>query len=105
MLTRMEEILLLSVWKLQSEAYGLAVKQHVSRLLGRDLSVPAVYVPLKRLAKLGYLESWQSDPTPNRGGRRARYYRLSRKGLTALNQVKLVHEECWSGLPDLALNV
>ncbi len=103
MLTRMEEILLLSVWKLQPDAYGLEVKQHVSLLLDRDLSVPTVYVPLKRLAKMGYLASWQSDPTPNRGGRRKRFYKLTRKGLAALNQVKLVHEECWSGLPELSL--
>ncbi len=32
-ITRAEEILLLSVWKLQKEAYGLAIRRHVSELL------------------------------------------------------------------------
>lgn len=76
LLTRMEELLLLSVWKLQDEAYGLGIKQHLSELLERDLSVGAVYVPLKRLEKRGYLETWNSEPTEERGGRSKRFYKF-----------------------------
>lgn len=105
LLTRTEELLLLSVWKLQGEAYGLAIRRHLSALLGRRVSVGAVYIPLERLAKKGFLESWESEPTEKRGGRRKRFYRLTAKGVAALNTVRQLHEEAWSGLPDIAFGL
>ena len=103
MLTRMEELLLLAVWRLQHNAYGLAIRRHVSDLLGKEVSVGAVYIPLERLARKGLLESWESEPTARRGGRRKRFYKLSPAGLAALNTVKQLHDAAWSGLPDLAI--
>lgn len=102
MLTRMEELLLLVVWRLQADAYGLAVRRRMSKLLGKKVSVGAVYVPLERLAKKGLLETWESEPTQERGGRRKRFYKLTPKGLAALNTVRQLHEQAWDGLPDLA---
>ncbi|MDR9419902.1 PadR family transcriptional regulator [Gracilimonas sp.] len=100
-LSRMEELILLSVWKLQDEAYGLEIRKHLYELTGQDLSVGAVYVPLKRLKKRGYLESWDSEPTDERGGRSKRFFKLTQKGVGALQQVKTVQEHAWSGLPDI----
>ncbi|MEQ8524316.1 PadR family transcriptional regulator [Gracilimonas sp.] len=102
-LSRMEELILLSVWKLQDEAYGLEIRLHLSEILDHDLSVGAVYVPLKRLKKRGFLDSWDSEPTEERGGRSKRFYKLSKKGLNALQQVRTVQENAWSDLPDLGL--
>ncbi|NGP77667.1 hypothetical protein G3570_13550 [Balneolaceae bacterium YR4-1] len=103
LLTRMEELLLLSVWRLQEDAYGLEIRQHLSELLGKDFSVGSVYVPLKRLKKRGYLTTWDSDPTDERGGRSKRFFKLTSKGVNALQQVKTVQEQTWSDLPDLGL--
>lgn len=52
-LSRMEELILLSVWKLQGEAYGLQIRTYLSELVEQELSVGAVYVPLKRLKREG----------------------------------------------------
>lgn len=101
-ISRTEEILLLSVWKLQKEAYGLAIRKHASELLNKTLSVGAVYIPLERLARKGYLSVWESEPTDVRGGRRKRFYKLTAEGATALNRVKVIHEQAWTGLPALA---
>ncbi len=101
LLTRLEELLLLSVWKLQEEAYGLEIRQHLSEMLGKDLSVGSVYIPLKRLKKRGYLTTWDSEPTEERGGRSKRYFKLTSKGVNALQQVKTIQEESWADLPDL----
>ena len=102
-LSRMEELILLSVWKLQEEAYGLEIRNYLSELSGQDLSVGAVYVPLKRLKKRGYLESWDSEPTEERGGRSKRFFKLTMKGVNALQKVKTVQESAWSNLPDIGL--
>lgn len=103
LITRIEELLLLSVWKLQREAYGLKIRQHLSELLDRKMSVGAVYVPLKRLEKRGYLESWDSEPTDERGGRSKRFFKLTSKGVSALQQVKTVQQKSWTDLPDIGL--
>ena len=103
LLTRMEELLLLSVWRLQEEAYGLEIRQYLSEMLDKDLSVGSVYIPLKRLKKRGYLTTWDSEPTEERGGRSKRYFKLTSKGVNALQQVKTIQEESWSDLPDLGL--
>ena len=103
-ITRTEEILLLSVWRLQEEAYGLAIRKHAIRLMEKKLSVSAVYIPLERLKKRGFLTSWESEPTDKRGGRRKRFYKLTPEGLRALQKVKTLHEKAWAELPDLAFS-
>ena len=100
-LTRKEEVLLLSVWKLRQHAYGLEIRKHASKLFGKNLSVSAVYIPLERLKKRGYLTAWESEPTAKRGGRRKRFYKLTPKGLAALNTVKELHNKAWAELPKL----
>jgi DNA-binding PadR family transcriptional regulator len=99
----MEELILLSVWKLQGDAYGLEIRKYLSDLLDTSLSVGAVYTPLRRLKKRGYLTSWDSEPTDERGGRSKRFYKLSSKGVQALQNVKMVQEQAWNNLPDLGL--
>ena len=101
----MEELLLLAVWRLQEDAYGLAIRRHIADLLGTKVSVGAVYIPLERLARRGLLATWESEPTARRGGRRKRFYKLTPTGLAALNTVKRIHDEAWSGLPGHALGL
>lgn len=98
LLSRNEELLLISVWRLQAEAYGLSVREQMGRLLDRDVSVGAVYVPLERMARQGLLSTRDAAPTDRRGGRRTRFYRLTARGIAALNAVRQVHERAWSGI-------
>jgi DNA-binding PadR family transcriptional regulator len=59
----------------------------VSELSGdKEVNLGAVYVTLERLSEKGYLESWMADPTPERGGRSKRYYRLEAEGARALQK-------------------
>lgn len=103
-LTRLEELILLSVLKLREDAYGLQIRLHLSDLVGSELSVGAVYTPLARLKERGFLDSWDSEPTEERGGRSKRFYRLTSKGVSALQEVRSVQERAWSGFPDFGLN-
>ena len=95
-LTRMEEILLLTIHQLGTEAYGVAIKNKVEELLGKSVSVGAIYVPLDRLAKRGLLKTWQGDPAPERGGRRKKYYKLTREGLTILRETRALNDLLWA---------
>ena len=100
-LTRMEEILLLTVQRLDPEAYGVTIRAAVEELLGKSVSVGAVYVPLDRLAERGYLETHHSDPTPERGGRRKKYFKLTQRGINILGETKALNDALWENVPNL----
>jgi DNA-binding PadR family transcriptional regulator len=101
-LSRSEEIVLLSVWRLQNEAYGVTIRNQVSDVTGRDWSIGALYAPLHRLEKKGYLDARAGEPGSKRGGRRKIYYQLTSRGKQALLDVKQVHDAIWQGIPVLA---
>lgn len=98
-LTRFEEQILLSVWKLENEAYGITIYQHFRNLTGKDLAIGGIYFPLERLVKKGYLTAVKGEPTPVRGGQSKRFYRMTELGVDELIRCKKVQEEFWKGLP------
>jgi len=98
LLSRIEEILLLAVWELGAEAYGVPIRERAGRLLGRRLSLGAIYVPLERLVERGHLRAVKGEPTPVRGGRRKRFYRVTARGQRALRQTRRVTERAWSAM-------
>lgn len=103
MLTRMEEIVLLAVWRLKDNAYGLTVQDCLSDILGKEVSSGTAYVPLSRLSKRGYLRTHEGEPTNERGGRRKRFYQLTPKGVRALTAARALHESAWEGVSIAAL--
>lgn len=96
-LSRTEELLLLTVWRLQDDAYSLSIQEAMSDLLGKPVSIGAVYVPLERLAKRGLLKTREGEPTDQRGGRRKRFYELSAKGQAALAAIDAIQQKAWQG--------
>jgi DNA-binding PadR family transcriptional regulator len=81
-----EQLVLLGVLQLGNGAYGAAIRQEIHARSGRDVSINAVYTTLDRLEQKGLLRSWEGDPTPQRGGRRRKFYELRPAGLTAIKQ-------------------
>jgi PadR family transcriptional regulator, regulatory protein PadR len=81
-----EQLVLMGVLRLADGAYGAAIRQEIHARSGRDVSINAVYTTLDRLESKGLLESWTGDPTPQRGGRRRKFYALRPAGIAALRQ-------------------
>ena len=81
-----EQLVLLGVLRLEQDdrAYGAAIRQEIHARSGRDVSINAVYTTLDRLERKGFLKSWTGDPTPQRGGRRRKFYALRPAGIAAL---------------------
>jgi PadR family transcriptional regulator PadR len=97
-LTRLEEQILLSVWRLGDAAYGIAIYDHISKITGKNLAIGGIYYPLERLAKQGYLRAEQGEPTPVRGGRSKRYYRLTELGIEEMLKARKIQEAFWEGI-------
>src|ERR671921_1626252 len=83
-----EQLVLLAVLRLEGddEAYGVTIRREIHARSGRDVSISAVYTTLDRLESKGLLKSWVGDPTPQRGGRRRKFYVLRPPGVAALRQ-------------------
>ena len=79
-----EQLVMLTVLRLGDAAYTAAVRQELQERAGRDVSPGAIFTTLERLEDRGLVASRYADPTPERGGRRKRYYRLRPEGRRAL---------------------
>jgi DNA-binding PadR family transcriptional regulator len=95
-LTRQEELILLAVYHLRETAYLVTIRRFLKERTGRPWSVGAVYVPLERLHKKGYLESYLGGPNARRGRNEVKYYRLTPNALEALSERKQVNDLMWA---------
>jgi DNA-binding PadR family transcriptional regulator len=84
-----EHLTLLAVFRLGEEAYGMMVRREITQRTGRDVSIGAVYATLERLAEKGLVASSLLEPTPERGGRAKRCFRLTALGVASLNRTRL----------------
>ena len=101
-LSRSEEIVLLTVWKLGENAYGVTIRDQVSKETRQEWSFGAVYKPLKQLLHKGYVDKFSSEPCAERGGRSKYMYTLTPSGRTALREVRKIHKALWTEDCELA---
>jgi len=90
-----EELVLLTVASLGGEAYGVAIKEDIEKRSARTISIGALHSTITRLEEKSYLTSWLGEPTRERGGRRKRFFELTRQGKIALHHVKDLRDELW----------
>jgi DNA-binding PadR family transcriptional regulator len=81
-----EQLVLTAVLSLREDAYGVTIHSKIAELSPKAVSLGAVYVTLDRLEDKGFITSRLSDPTPERGGRSKRCYRLEASGERVLRE-------------------
>ena len=81
-----EQLVLLALVRLGSDAYGATIRRDIEARTGRDLAISAVYVTLDRLETKGLVRSRVGEPTPQRGGRRRKHVTLQPAGRRAITQ-------------------
>jgi len=95
-LGQFEQIILTAILSLRDEAYGVTIHEKAVQLAApKHISLGAVYVTLDRLEDKGLISSWLSDPTPQRGGRSKRFYRLEALGERALEESAATAKRVW----------
>jgi PadR family transcriptional regulator PadR len=103
-ISRSEEFLLLAVWRLKDNAYGVPIREQIKEATGKTWAYGALFVMLRRLEKKGYLKSHFTDPSPQRGGKSKRIFRLSAQGIKALKDVRKAQESVWAGIEELSVS-
>jgi PadR family transcriptional regulator PadR len=93
-----EQLILLALVRLGSDAYGVTIRQEIEERTGRVISPGALYTALDRLEKRGFVSSRLGDPTPERGGKRKRLYTVRPAGERALARIYESVRQMASGL-------
>ena len=102
MLTKLEDQILLTVWRFKGEAYGISVYQELEKVTGSKVAVGVVYFALDRLEKRGYLESYKGKPAAVRGGMRKKFYKITQEGITELVRSKNANDNFWKDFTELS---
>jgi PadR family transcriptional regulator PadR len=98
LLGEFEQITLLALLRLEPDAYGASVQREIEERCGRSVLLGSVYTTLDRLEQKGLVSSWIGDPTPERGGRRKRLYRLEPAGAEAVDAALRAVRQLASGV-------
>ena len=81
-----EKTVLLAILQLGGESYGAHILEEIHGRTGQAPSSGSLYVALRRLEKRGVLSSSFGDPTPERGGRAKRFFRVEPEALRLLRR-------------------
>jgi PadR family transcriptional regulator PadR len=101
-LGQFEQLVLTAILTRREYAYGVSIHSKVEELARpKAVSLGAVYVTLDRLEDKGLVKSWLSDPTPERGGRAKRCYRLEALGERALEESAVTAKRIWDGIAEV----
>lgn len=98
-----EELIMLTVASLSSQAYAVSVKEEVEQIADRKVNISAVHSSLYRLEDKGFLSSDFGGATQKRGGKKKRYFTVTNTGIAALRVAKSLKEQLWKNIPQLSM--
>jgi PadR family transcriptional regulator PadR len=101
LLTDFELMILLATLRIGDEAYGVQIAREIEQTGGRSVLLGAAYAALDRLERNGFVSSRIGDPTPERGGRAKRFFRVTPRGVRAVKQTQQALVALWEGIPQL----
>ena len=92
-------MVLTAVVALGENAYGITIHRKVQEMSRpKPVTLGAVYVTLDRMEDKGFVSSTLTDPTPERGGRAKRCYRLEKAGERVLEESAVAVRRMWDEL-------
>jgi len=98
LLGEFEQIVLLAILRLDDGAYGVTIRDEIAACTDRDPSPGALYTTLDRMEEKGLVTSRFGQPTPERGGRAKRYFRVTAKGEAAVASAQRAYQRLLQGL-------
>jgi DNA-binding PadR family transcriptional regulator len=98
MLGDLEQLVLLAVLRTGDDAYGVRIAEMLAQSANRKLTLATIHKALERLEAKGFVASHLGDPTPVRGGRAKRYFRVTGEGRRVLRKELSVIRSMAAGL-------
>jgi PadR family transcriptional regulator PadR len=103
-LTLNETAVLLAILRLEKDAYGVAIREEVSQFISKKISYGTLYSYLDQLFRKGFISKSIGDPTPERGGRKKIFYKLTKKGIHALESAYELQKLIWERLSEVSFD-
>jgi DNA-binding PadR family transcriptional regulator len=100
-ITRLEEAILIAIWRLKDNAYGVSINREVSRSLKKKYSLGALYFSLDQLLRKDYVGRTIIPTHNKKGGRSRTYYQITASGKNALTAVRSYQKSLWEGIPEI----
>lgn len=97
-----EELVLLMVAALHDEAYGVSILENLEKATEKSLNISAVHVALKRMENKGFINSKFGGITSDRGGRRKKYYQITRVGKRILDEQFALRNSIYNRIPKIS---
>jgi DNA-binding PadR family transcriptional regulator len=94
-----ELMVLLALIPLEDEAYGVPIARAIEKSTGREVLLGSVYAALERLEGKGFVVSSIGAPTPERGGRAKRFFRITRSGAQQVRETRNALMKLWRDVP------
>ncbi len=101
LLTDFELMLLVAILRVGDEAYGVQIAREIETTSGRRVMLGAAYAALDRLERNGFVSSTVGRPSPERGGRAKRFFRVTARGVRAARATQQALVALWKDVPQL----
>ncbi|GAG03976.1 unnamed protein product [marine sediment metagenome] len=102
-LSRKEELILLAIWKLGDNAYGITVRDALVKNTGIKWLFGSIYTPLTKLFDKGLITKSDGQTALEQEGRPRVYFKLTPKGKKALAKIKELNAALWADAPILTI--
>jgi DNA-binding PadR family transcriptional regulator len=93
-----EQVILLAILRLDDNAYGVTIRDEIAACTDRQPSPGSLYTTLDRLEERGFVKSEFGDPTPQRGGRSKRFFKVTPAGVKAVARVQRGYQRLLEGI-------
>ena len=93
-----EQTVILAILRTGENAYGVTIRAEIAACTNREPAPGALYTTLDRLEDKGLVSSILGDPTPERGGRAKRYFKVTASGIEAVARAQRSYQRLLKGL-------
>jgi PadR family transcriptional regulator PadR len=99
-LTKLEELVMMSIWRLEDDAYGVKIKNKVKEIGGREYFYNTLYTTFDQLTRKRYITKHFGEPSAVRGGKKKVYFHITKEGRGALENAFKRHSRIWAGIDE-----
>ena len=91
-LTKAEETILLAIWRLGGNAYGVTIKNQIKKTSKRDYLYSTLYTALEQLVSKGLITKRYGEPSAIREGKRKIFFDITEFGFEALRKAYITNQ-------------
>ena len=103
-ISKAEEMVLLAIWRLADEAYGVSIRRQIRIDTCKDYTYGTLYGILRQMDHKGYIKKIKGEPLPKKGGRSKSYFKLTPEGIRALKDAIALHKRMWKDINEFTLD-